>query len=321
MQLDPLVINRHFERHLKSGSFGLMSSKQTFSDILLLLGLWLVWGYSWVASKVGLAFATPLQMAAYRLSFAVLTLGLLLLWRRGSLRPPPLWPTLWLGLTQTTGFTLLSTWALLNAGTGKVTILCYTMPFWTLLLARIFLREQLRPQQWAAVSLAFVGLMCVLEPWLGGSWVGELLAIGAGICWAISAIIAKRLRGQHQVDTLNLTFWQLLLGLVPLYLFLFAVEQPAVNWHATFWLVLIFNGCIAAGLGWLVWLHLLSRFSAGTAGLNVLAIPAVALLCAWLQLGDTPSLAEGIGIALIAVALGMMATMSYLLDRAVVSNQ
>ncbi|MGL4205310.1 MAG: DMT family transporter [Aeromonadaceae bacterium] len=298
-----------------------MGSKQTCSNIVLLLGLWLVWGYSWVASKVGLAFATPLQMAEYRLSFAVLTLGGLLLWRRSSLRPPPLWPTLWLGLTQTTGFTLLSTLALLTAGTGKVTVLCYTMPFWTLLLARIFLNERISPQQWLAVALAFSGLICVLEPWLGASWQGELLAIGAGISWAISAIVAKRLRAKHQIDTLDLTFWQLLLGLIPLFGISFAFEQPAVNWQPAFWLVLIFNGCIAAGLGWLVWLHLLSRLSASTAGLNVLAIPAVALLCAWLQLDDVPSLAEGVGIALIALALGLLATMNHFLDRAAVASQ
>jgi len=132
-----------------------MSSRQSLVDMALLMGLWLVWGYSWVASKLGLEYASPLQMAEYRLTLALLTLGGLLLWRRGRFSLPPLWPTFWLGLTQTTGFTLLSTLALLNAGTGKVTILCYTMPFWTLLLARFFLREHLRPVQWLAVLLAF----------------------------------------------------------------------------------------------------------------------------------------------------------------------
>ena len=125
-----------------------ISNRQSLVDMALLMGLWLVWGYSWVASKLGLEYASPLQMAEYRLTLALLTLGGLLLWRRGRFSLPPLWPTFWLGLTQTTGFTLLSTLALLNAGTGKVTILCYTMPFWTLLLARFFLQEHLRPVQW-----------------------------------------------------------------------------------------------------------------------------------------------------------------------------
>ncbi len=285
-------------------------------DISLLLGLWLVWGYSWVASKLGLAYASPLLMSEYRLSFAALALGLLLLWRRGSLKPPPFWDTFWLGLTQTTGFTLLSSLALVNAGTGKVTILCYTMPFWTLLLARFFLNEHVRKLQWWAVALALLGLICLLEPWgSSNSWLAELLAIAAGISWAVSAIVAKRLQARQRIDTLSLTFWQLLYGLIPLYLISSFISQPPVDWQPAFWVILIFNGCIAAGLGWLVWLHLLSRLSAGTAGLNVLAIPAVALICSWLQLGDVPSMAEGIGMLLIAIALAMMATMSFWLAR------
>lgn len=87
-----------------------------------------------------------------------------------------------------------------------------------------------------------------------------------------------------------------------------------MQWHPTFWLILIFNGCIAAGLGWLVWLHLLSRLAAGSRRSECVGDPAVALICAWLQLGDVPSLAEWVGVALIAIALGLLATMSYRLQ-------
>ncbi len=293
-----------------------MSNRQSALDMTLLLGLWLVWGYSWIASKLGLSYASALQMAEYRLSLALLTLGGLLLWRRSSWQLPPVWPTLCLGLTQTTGFTLFSTLALLEAGTGKVTILCYTMPFWTLLLARLFLGEQLRPLQWWAVLLAFTGLVCVLTPWQAWpSWRGDLLALAAGFCWALSAIIAKRLRQKHQVETLGLTFWQLLFGLLPLYGLSLFWPQPAVDWQPEFWAILLFNGCLAAGLGWLVWLHLLSRLAAGAASLNTLAIPAVALLFAWWQLGDVPTLAEWIGVVLIALALALLATMNYWGER------
>ena len=64
-----------------------------------------------------------------------------------------------------------------------------------------------------------------------------------------------------------------------------------------------FAGILAAGLGWLIWLVLLSRLSAGTAALNVLIIPAVAVLAAWLQLGERPSPFELTGMVLIALAL------------------
>lgn len=295
-----------------------MPARPSVSALLLLLILWLVWGASWVVSKAGLAYATPLQMVQYRLLLAVLTLGGLWVWRgrKEGFRRPPFWPTLWLGLTQTTGFTLLSTLALLQTGTGKVTILCYTMPFWTVLLARFFLRELVRKVQWVAVSLALAGLLLVLAPWQqqpGGT--GSVLAIAAGICWAVSAIIARRLHVQQATDTLSLTFWQLLFGLIPLYLLSFGWSQPPVDWQWPFVGILLFNGCIAAGLGWLIWLHLLSRLSAGTAGLNMLAIPAVALVGAWWWMGDVPTPWEWGGMALIGIALGLLAVFNYWLDR------
>ena len=53
-----------------------MHNRQSALDMTLLLGLWLVWGYSWIASKLGLAYATPLQMAEYRLTLALLMLRL-----------------------------------------------------------------------------------------------------------------------------------------------------------------------------------------------------------------------------------------------------
>jgi len=297
-------------------SKGFMRTRYSLGDLALLLGLWLVWGYSWVVSKIGLNYATALQMVQWRLLLAMLTLGALLLFSGRSLRPTPFWPTLWLGLTQTTGFTLLSSSALLVGGVGKVTILCYTMPFWTLLLARLFLQEHLQRLQWLSVLLALGGLLFILEPWgLQGSWVPETLSLAAGICWSVSAIVAKRLRRVHRVDTLALTFWQQLLGLLPLFAVSAFLPQPPIDWQGEFILILIFNGCVAAGLGWLIWLHLLSRLSAGMAGLNVLATPAVALLCAWAQLGEQPSLAEGVGMLLIALGLGVMACWSLWQER------
>ena len=48
---------------------------------------------------------------------------------------------------------------------------------------------------------------------------------------------------------------------------------------------------------------LLSRLSAGMAGLSILAIPAVAVGMAWLILGELPSPSEAAGMLLIGSAL------------------
>ncbi|WP_147694780.1 DMT family transporter [Vogesella mureinivorans] len=279
-------------------------SASPLASVLMLLGLWFAWGTNWVVTKLGLSYATAFQLGLLRTLFAIATLGLVMRLTGRGFQPTPMRPTFWLGLTQTAGFVVFTNLALVAGGAGKVSVLCYTMPFWTLLLARIFLHEKLALSQWLGVALAFAGLLAILEPWdLGGSWQSDLLAITGGLVWASSAIIAKRLRAQHQVDTLSLTFWQMVWGTVPLLLLLPFFPTRELVWGWPLLGVLLFSGVLAGGLGWLVWMVLLSRLSAGMASISILAIPAVAVGMAWLLLGEQPSLAEASGMLMIAAAL------------------
>ncbi|MCL6263784.1 DMT family transporter [Craterilacuibacter sp. RT1T] len=293
-----------------------MSKRYSMSGVLTLAFLWLVWGGNWIVTKLGLAYASAAQLGLLRTVLAIATLGVILLLSKRPLRPPPFVPTFLLGLTQTAGFVLLTNLALAAGGAGKVSVLCYTMPFWTLLLARVYLGERLLKVQWLAVGLAFVGLLAILEPWnLSGGWLSDVLAIGGGLVWAVAAIIAKKLRTRHQVDTLGLTFWQMLWGAVPLLLLLpLFPAQPLVFSWPLLW-VSLFAGVLAGGLGWLAWMSLLTRLSAGMAGLNILAVPAVAVMMAWLALGEVPTLAEGLGMGLVTLALGLLAGVTLWRER------
>lgn len=285
-----------------------MIAKSRWMSISLLVGLWIIWGYSWTASKLGLPYIGALQLIFWRTFLGVLTLALVMLWRSTPFKLPPFWPTFWLGMTQTAGFGTLTTMALLAGGAGKVSVLAYTMPFWTLLLARVYLNERLHWLQCWAVLVAFAGLVLVLEPWsLHSSMVSNALAVAGGAAWAVSAVIAKRLQQRHRVVTLSLAFWQMLWGLIPLGVLALIFPSTSTQWCWQLIIVLLYVGVLASGLGWLVWLLLLSRLSAGMAGLNVLAIPAVAVLLAWLQLGETPDLSEAGGMVLIGIALALLA--------------
>lgn len=293
-----------------------MPASSRLASLAVLFLLWFFWGTNWVVTKIGLAEASAFQLALGRTLLALITLAAVMVASGRSLRPTPLWPTFWLGLTQTAGFVLLTNLALVAGGAGKVSVLCYTMPFWTLLLARLWLHERLAWPQWLGVLLAFAGLMLILEPWaLGSSWLSDLLAIAGGLVWALSVILAKKLRLAHRVDTLGLTFWQMMWGTVPLVLLApFFPGQPlTLSW--TLVGVLLFSGVLAGGLGWWMWMTLLARLSAGMAGLNILAIPAVAVLMAWLWLGEHPSSSEAAGMGLIALALLLLSLYTVWRDR------
>ncbi len=269
---------------------------------LALVVLALVWGYTWVAIKIATADASPYTIAASRLVIATAILFALLALTRRSLKPTPFVPTLILGLLQTTGWTLLQTLAVAQAGAGKSAVLGYTMPFWAALLAWPFLGERIAGVRWAALGLAAAGLAFVVVPLNAGSFVADGLAVLAGVSWGASAVYAKRLRQRYDVELLSLTTWQMLWGTIPLVVLMLAIGGP-VRWTASFVAAMAFMSVGGAALGWFLWMFILSRLPAGVAGIASLATPVVGVLAAAIQLHEIPSRSELAGMVLIVVAL------------------
>lgn len=64
-------------------------------------------------------------------------------------------------------------------------ILSYTMPFWVVIFAALFLGERLRRGQYFVILIAAVGLLLVLQPWQldFSSMKSAMLAILSGVSW------------------------------------------------------------------------------------------------------------------------------------------
>jgi len=274
------------------------------SAVLALLALAALWGYNWVQMKIAVQYASPFSFAALRIVLGGLSLLLALVWLRKPLWPKAVWETAAIGLLQTAGVYGLASWALVSGGAGKTAILVYTMPFWTLFLAWIVLHERIRRLQWLAIAFSIAGLLLVLEPLnLGGSIASKLLAILAGLCWAGGTVLTKRLRQRVELDLLSLTTWQTLFGAVPLLLVLMFVPTQPISWTPQFIGALAYNVIPGTAIAMLLWLFVLMRLPAGTAGLGTLLNPVIGVLAAWVQLGEQPGLLETIGMGLIALAL------------------
>ena len=267
-----------------------------------LVVLALVWGYTWVAIKVATQDASPLFVAAGRMAIAAAILFGALAVTGRSLRPTPLLPTIVLGLLQTTGWTLLQTLAVSQAGAGKSSVLGYTMPFWTALLAWPVLGERIAGFRWVALALAAIGLGFVVAPLDPHSFRADALAVAAGVSWGASAVYVTRLRARHDVELLSLTAWQLLYGTIPLAALVLLFPAP-VHVTGSFLAAMAFISIGGAALGWFLWMFILSRLPAGVAGIASLATPVIGVLSAAIQLHEIPSATELTGMVLIVVAL------------------
>jgi len=269
-----------------------------------LIVLTLIWGSNWIVMKEALAHAHPVVINIQRTWIAIVVLfGVL------ALRGQPLLPQDWraaaiAGFFQTTINFGSTTMALAGGGVGRTAVLVFTMPFWTLLIAWLVLHERVRGWQWVAIASAFVGLLLVVEPW---NWQGNLAprlwAVLSGFGWAAGSVATKYFQKQRRLDTLNFIAWQMLLGVLPLMLLPLLFDFPETRWSFTQAALLFYVGAVSTAFGFLLWIAVLRFLPAGTASLNMFAIPVIALGSSALVYGERLSSIEWIGIALIAAGL------------------
>jgi len=293
-----------------------MSPARRATIALVLLSL--IWGYAWVTSKMALEYASPFAFSSHRASLAaVALLAALLIARR------PLLPRLPLhvaanGVLQIGGCLGLQTWALVEGGPGKTSVLTFTAPIWTLLLAWPLLGERVRGSQWLAAAATLTGLVLIIAPWhLEVSPLAKIIGVASAVAWAGSTIIVKRASQQGE-DMMNFNAWSMAAGALFLLAVAAVVPEPATRWTIEYAGLLAFVALCSTAFGWVLWVYVLSRIPAWEASLSVLGVPVVALVSSRLQLGETYTGAELAGMLLIGAGLGLLSYYNWRQQRGVV---
>jgi drug/metabolite transporter (DMT)-like permease len=272
--------------------------------MLALLATILLWAYSWVVMKQVLAYAGPFDFAALRYLLGAVVLFAAMWLARQPLAPPPLLPTILIGLCQTAAFQGLEQWALVGGGAGHVALLAYTMPFWAVPLAWLILHERPTRRHWLGVALAALGLACIIEPWRGlGNAGSTALAIAGGVAWAGGTVLSKRLFRRQAVSALSLAAWQMLAGGVALGIVALAIPQRSIEWSGAFVAGLAYSVLMASSLAWWLWSIVLRRLPTTVASVGSLGVPIVGVLMAWAILHERPRTMEWVGIAFVLLGL------------------
>jgi len=228
--------------------------------------------------------------------------------------------TISISLVQVTGFMVFQTTALLVGGPGKTSVLIFTMPIWTLILAWIVLKERIRGMQWLAAISTLTGLLFIISPWnLQGNLMDDGLGVGAAMCWAGGSILVKRLRGAHAVDLLTLTAWQMVIGSIPLVILAGVIPEHPTQWTSHYVILLIIISLISTSLGWWLWIYILDQVPAWEASLSVLGTPVVAIVSSTLILGEQFKTIEVLGMVLIGAGLACLSFAGYLNSKKTVS--
>lgn len=283
--------------------------------LLALALLTLIWGYNWVVMKVAVHDASPFVFAAWRTIGGACVLVAVALAARKPLRPRHIAMYVWIGVFQTGVFLGLVTWAVVSAGAGQVAMLSYTMPLWVSLLAWPALGERLRWPQGLAIAIAFAGVACMIGPIKHGA-LPSILALVAGISWAIGVILTKRVQRDPAVDLYTLTLWQMLAGGAVLLAVAVLVPGRPTVWSESYIFAIAYNIFLATALAYVLWTFVLERLPARTASMGTLMNPVLGTLGAWIQLHEVPSVLDGAGMMLVVAGLFVLT----LVDRKTISR-
>ena len=282
-----------------------------------------VWGVTFVSTKVLLgAGLQPAQIFAIRFAMAYVGMWILCAARKGG--ATALWASslkdelifVFLGITGGSLYFLTENTALVHTQACNVSFLVCSAPLLTTLLTlavkKLFrgpLAEGLEPVSlnWKLILgtiLCLAGMAIVVfdGATLQFSPEGDLLAVGAALCWALYSILMSQTTSKYGalLATRKVFFW----GLVTILPFLIGnwpspatLRQPEVVFN------LLFLGLVASLGCFVVWNKVMSRLGNVTSTNYVYLNPLFTLVGATLLLGEKMTAISAVGSA--AIILGV----------------
>jgi len=290
----------------------------TRTDLAELVVVSAIWGSSFLCIAIALDDLAPLEIAAWRLGLAAVLLLALIRWRGLSIPTDRRSVTLLLVIGALNGaipFTLIS-WGQQSVASSTTAILIATSPFTTLALSHLMSDdERFGWSRLAGLSLGFTGILVLFGEGLAGgagagsSLPGMLAIVLAASCYALSAILIRRLKGVPGLSIVAGTLSAGALMLLPLLLVLHPPWQARPGVTAT--LAVVFLALGPTALAYVMRTRIVQRNGAVFMSSAGYLIPLFAVLWGWLFLHERPTLRVFIALSLVIAGIAVGQWRSY----------
>ncbi len=267
----------------------------------------MLWSFAFVAGKVGVADCPPLLLLTARFLLAgVLILGLARLFgEHGPLRWRDIAVCALLGLANNALYLGFSYTGMQTVSAGLSGLIISANPVVTAVLAALLLNEPLTWRKIAGLALGVIGVTFIV--WhrltLGiEAWQGVLFTLASLASLVAGTILFKRLSPQGSLwignGVQNLAAG---LAMAPLAFSLSSVRDITPSWPlAAAFAFLVLGGSI---LAYWLWFRLLKLYGATAASAWHFVMPPLAMLFAWMVLGEAIDGRDLLGV--IPVAIGI----------------
>jgi drug/metabolite transporter (DMT)-like permease len=288
-------------------------------NAFLFLAMTVVWGFTWIPSKIAMDHSPPLLFAAVRYIIAA-PLMLIMAGFVGRVAPAgSLGRLIVSALLVNTGCYALLYWGIHRTPTGLAAIVnMATIPLFSILLGRLHRDETIDRRKLAAIALGAAGLALLYSRHLPASGHGDpsealglAAVLGASLSYCWGAVISRPLT--RVMTPLSLAGWQSAIGALTLLVLSLSFEQvgrPELEELAG-WPV---NACLAfmiiggTLLGYLIYLRLLRDWGAFRAGLYAFVSPAIAVIAGVVFMDESFGWQEAVGGLVMFAAAGLAIT-------------
>jgi drug/metabolite transporter (DMT)-like permease len=292
-------------------SRGGMESKRKGAILKVIFAV-TVWGGSFVATKVGLRYASPVTVVWLRFAMGTLILGATVATRRQFTLPSrkDLGYFALLGFIGITFHQWLQSTGLTTAQATTTAWIVATTPVFMALLGWMVLKERLRWIQAAGILISAAGVLLVVSNGDLGSLssghfgtIGDLLILISAPNWAIFSTLSRR--GLQQHPAARMMFYVMGFGWLFTTLQLFAGPGISEIRHIApdGWLGIGFLGIFCSGLAYIFWYDALQVMPVAQTGAFVYMEPFVTVIVAALVLSESLLLSSILGGA--AIILGV----------------
>ncbi|MBT3321951.1 MAG: DMT family transporter [Anaerolineae bacterium] len=272
----------------------------------------IVWGASFIATKLGVQEVSPITVVWLRFGMGVIILGIAVAARKEFALPAK---NEWgyfalLGFLGITWHQWLQSTGLITAQASTTAWIVATTPIFMALLGWLILKEKLSWGQSAGIALAALGVLLVVS---NGELKnifssrfgtpGDYLIMISALNWAIFSALSRR--GLKTHPAARMMFYVMVFG----WLFSSIAFFAGNNWNdipnlsLNGWIGIIFLGVFCSGLAYIAWYDALQALPASQVGAFLYLEPLVAVVVASAILAEPITWVSLLGGAIILLGV------------------
>jgi drug/metabolite transporter (DMT)-like permease len=289
--------------------------KNSFLPYLEALFAVVVWGGSFIATKIAVGQISPTTVVWLRFTMGIPFILFAVLLRKQFSFPKgnEWWYFALLGFLGISFHQWLQSNGLKTAQATTTAWIISTSPAFIAVLGWLVLKEKLKLHQSLGIALAMCGVLAVVtkgdwEALAVGKWgtIGDFLILISSVNWAVFSILSRR--GLKTHPSTVMTLWIMITG----WLFTSATfvagryytEFPLLDWQG--WVVIIYLGIFTTGLAYIAWFDALSQLPAAQTGAFLFVEPLTSMVVAANVLGEKVTFVSVLGGAVILIGIWMV---------------